>query len=88
MIYRNGPSDFLPLGSLKDFNLVEQAHRIQVPTLLLNGRYDQAQDEVMEPWFREVPHVKWVQFAESSHMWLWEERKRSIQVLACFLTTV
>lgn len=36
--------------------------------LLLNGRYDEAMDEVAEPYFEKVDKARWVTFAESSHM--------------------
>jgi len=32
-----------------------------------------------------VPRVRWVQFAESSHMPFWEERERFMEVVAGFL---
>jgi pimeloyl-ACP methyl ester carboxylesterase len=60
-------------------------HKIAVPTLLLNGRYDEAQDEVMEPFFRYIPKVKWVRFAESAHVPQFEEKELFIQVVAGFL---
>ena len=62
------------------------ASRINVPTLLLNGLYDQVQDEAIEPWFSEVPRIRWVQFAESSHLWFYEERERAMDVVGKFLS--
>jgi L-proline amide hydrolase len=70
---------------LKDWTIIEDAHKISVPTLLLNGRYDEAQDSVMAPFFREIPHVKWVGFAGSSHMSHFEERERFMEVVGNFL---
>jgi pimeloyl-ACP methyl ester carboxylesterase len=65
--------------------MLADAHKISVPTLLTNGRYDEAQDSVVVPFFREIPHVKWVTFAESSHMPHWEERERYMEVVGRFL---
>jgi pimeloyl-ACP methyl ester carboxylesterase len=56
-----------------------------VETLLLNGYYDQVQDESVLPWFEEIPKVKWVQLPNSSHMGHWEERERFMQVVNSFL---
>ncbi|KAJ7873704.1 proline iminopeptidase [Mycena leptocephala] len=81
----NGPSEFHITGPLKDWSIIKDAHKIQVPTLLLNGRYDQARDPVVAPFFREIPHVKWVTFAESSHMLHFEERERYMEVVGSFL---
>lgn len=82
---RNGPSEFHITGPLKDWSIVSDAHKINVPTLLLNGRYDEARDPVVAPFFREIPRVKWVTFAESSHMIHWEERERYMEVVGNFL---
>ncbi|KAJ7245288.1 proline-specific peptidase [Mycena rebaudengoi] len=72
----NGPSEFHITGPLKDWTVIHEAHNINVPTLLLNGRYDEAQDPVVKPFFDKVPLIKWVSFAESSHMIHFEERER------------
>ncbi|KAJ7444435.1 proline iminopeptidase [Mycena latifolia] len=72
-----GRETFKASGTLKDWSMVDNAHKIDVPTLLLNGRYDQAQDSVMEPFFREI--------GRSSHMIHFEERERYMEVVQSFL---
>ncbi|KAK4985998.1 hypothetical protein LTR50_005590 [Elasticomyces elasticus] len=81
----NGPSEFHVIGTLKEWNITKDLHKINVPTLLINGRYDEAQDEVMQPFFKEIEKVKWVRFAESSHMPQLEETDECIEVLGHFL---
>lgn len=61
------------------------AHKINVETLLINGRYDEVQDIAVSPWFREIPKVKWIQLEKSSHMGHWEERERYMQICGAFL---
>ena len=68
MLTMNGPSEFFVTGTLKTWSIVEELHRITVPTLVVNGRYDEAQDECVEPYFWNIPKVKWFRFAESSHV--------------------
>lgn len=82
---RNGPSEFTVTGSLKKWDIRPSLHKIAVPTLLLNGRYDEAQDEVVEPYFRAIGKVKWYRFAESSHMPQLEEREEFMKVVVGFL---
>ncbi|KII87181.1 hypothetical protein PLICRDRAFT_112677 [Plicaturopsis crispa FD-325 SS-3] len=82
----NGPSEFYITGPLKDWSIVDEVHKISVPTLLLNGRYDEAQDSVVVPFFRSIPKVKWFTFAESSHMPMFEERERYMEIVGTFLT--
>ncbi|KAL8669254.1 MAG: hypothetical protein Q9168_006145 [Polycauliona sp. 1 TL-2023] len=81
----NGPSEFHVSGSLKTFDIRKDLHKIKVPTLLINGRYDEAQDEVVEPFFEEIEKVKWYRFAESSHTPQLEEREEFMKVVARFL---
>jgi len=73
------------VGTLRNWSMVEDAHKINVPTLLLNGRYDQAQDSAVKPYFERIPRVKWVQFNESSHTAHFEEHERFIEVVGEFL---
>ncbi|KAI2618099.1 proline-specific peptidase [Hypoxylon sp. NC1633] len=80
-----GPSEFVIIGSFKDWEGYHDAHNIEAETLLLNGRYDEAQDLCMEPWFRTIPKVKWVTLENSSHMGHFEERERFSQILGSFL---
>lgn len=85
VIFRNGPSEFYVSGTLKTFDIRKDLHKIKVHTLLINGRYDEAQDEVVEPFFQEIEKVKWYRFAESSHTPQLEEREEFMKVVAGFL---
>ncbi|KAI0335534.1 prolyl aminopeptidase-2 [Cubamyces sp. BRFM 1775] len=81
----NGPSEFHVIGSLKNWSIIDEAHKINVPTLLLNGAYDEAADSSVMPFFKLIPKVKWFTFAESSHMPHWEEREKYMKLVADFL---
>lgn len=59
--------------------------KIKVPTLLLNGRYDEAQDFVMQPLFRHIPNVRWYTFADSAHMPHIEETEKYLDLVADFV---
>jgi pimeloyl-ACP methyl ester carboxylesterase len=82
---RNGPSEFYVSGTLKTWTIEPSIYKIAVETLLINGKYDEAQDEVLEPFFRGISKVKWVRFAESSHMPHLEEGEEFLKVLGDFL---
>ncbi|KAJ6590513.1 proline-specific peptidase, partial [Mycena vulgaris] len=80
-----GPSEFNITGTLRDWTIVDDLHKISVPTLLISGKYNQAQDIAMVPFFEKIPVVKWVQFAHSSHTPIFEEKERYLEVVAGFL---
>jgi len=82
----NGPCEFTATGTLKDWSIIPSLHLINVPTLLINGKYDQAQDSCMQPFFDEIERVKWMRFAESSHSPHLEEPEEFLRVVGGFLS--
>lgn len=79
----NGPSVFHIIGGLKDWSILADIGKIDVPTLLLNGQFE---DKVMAPWFKGIKQVKWVTFANSSHIPHHEERDQYIEVVQLFIS--
>lgn len=86
-----GTSPLKLTGPMKDFDIRDKLYRITESTvpggvMLVNGKYDTAQDEVIMPFFNNIrARVKWVRFADSSHMSFWEETEEFFAVLAAFL---
>jgi L-proline amide hydrolase len=70
---------------MKDWSIEDRCYKIKTPTLLINGKYDGAQDSVMEPFFNSIEKVKWVRFGESSHMPHLEEPEAFLKVVGDFL---
>ena len=64
---------------------MEQIHKINVSTLLINGRYDEVQDVAIQPYFERISKVKWITLENSSHMGHFEERERYMEILSSFL---
>lgn len=58
---------------------------MDVPALLINGELDYMSDPVCGPFFWKMDKVKWVKFAQSSHMPFWEERERYMEVVQNFM---
>jgi len=81
----NGPSEFLCIGTLKDWDIHDQLHKISVPTLLLNGAYDEATPGMVQEIHRRIPDVLWEQFPESAHMPHVEEPERFSRIVNSFL---
>ena len=81
----NGPTEFHVIGSLRDWSVIERLERIQVPTLLISGRHDEATPACVEPFERLIPNVRWRIFEDSSHMPHVEEREACMATVAVFL---
>ena len=89
----NGPSEFYVVGSLKTWSITEELKKITEKTLpggllVINGYYDEAQDETTAPYFYQPScRTKWVRFALSSHMPMLEETEKYMEALGAFLTS-
>ncbi|KAI0700386.1 proline-specific peptidase [Cerioporus squamosus] len=81
------PEDFVrTLCITRDWSIVDCLHLLDVPTLVVNGRYDIAHwDFVVAPLVERIPDVNWVKFEESSHAACWEERTAYMQTVSTFL---
>ena len=70
---------------MAEWNIIDRLHEVDVPTLVINGRYDIAQDWVMAAYREKIPNAKWTEFENSSHTPFWEERKAYMEEVARFL---
>jgi proline-specific peptidase len=62
-----GPSEFFATGTIKDWDVTPRLGEIDVPTLILSGRYDEstpAQNEIMRDG---IPGAEWIVFEQSAH---------------------
>ncbi|PMD15641.1 proline iminopeptidase protein, partial [Hyaloscypha hepaticicola] len=81
----SGLQRFKCTGSLRDWSMIGEARKIEVPTLLINGGREIVSDDCLGPFWREIPKVKWVKFANNIYSpWL-EERERFTRVIGEFL---
>ena len=81
----NGPSEFHVVGSIKDWQAKDRLLSIDVPTLLVSGRYDEATPALQETLRDGIRGAEWVLFDESSHTPHLEERERYMQVVGDWL---
>lgn len=70
---------------LDNWSIIERLHMVRVPTFVINGRKDIAQDFVVAPFFQRIRQVKWVTFEQSSHTPFWEEREHYNRLVVEFL---
>ncbi len=81
----NGPNEFFCIGTLRDWSVVDRVHAINASTLLLSGRFDEATPATVQPFFDNIPNVRWEIFENSSHMPFIEEPERYREVVEAFL---
>jgi L-proline amide hydrolase len=81
----NGPSEFHVIGSIRDWQAKDRLGDIDVPTLLVSGRHDEATPALQETLLAGIDGAEWVVFEDSSHMPHVEERERYMQVVGGWL---
>lgn len=81
----NGPSEFHVIGTLKDWSVIDCCPLVEVPTLIVSGRHDEATPVTVQPYADLVPDVRWELFEESSHLPNLEEPERFTQVMRDYL---
>ncbi|ETK13912.1 proline iminopeptidase-family hydrolase [Pseudomonas sp. FH1] len=81
----NGPTEFHVIGSMRHWTIIDRLSRIQVPTLLISGRYDEATPATVQPFADSIADVQWQIFEHSSHMPHVEERDACMACVARFL---
>jgi L-proline amide hydrolase len=81
----NGPNEFYVIGTLKSWSVIDRVKAINVPTLLISGRYDEATPAVVQPFADNIMGARWVIFESSSHMPHVEEQEKCMTTVGAFL---
>jgi L-proline amide hydrolase len=81
----NGPSEFHVIGSLKHWSIIGRLHKVEVPTLLISGKYDEATPATVQPYKDNIKGARWQIFENSSHMPHVEETELYMKSVGAFL---
>jgi L-proline amide hydrolase len=84
----NGPSEFFCIGSLREWDITDRLHEIDVPTLLVSGAFDEATPRIVGEIHERVPGSKWVLLEQSSHTPHIEEPGAFFAAVEAFLAEV
>lgn len=84
----NGPSEFHVIGNFKDWSITDRLGEIQLPTLIISGRYDESTPRINEVLHRGIPGSEWVLLENSSHLSHVEEPNLYFATVNRFLTQV
>ena len=86
-VYRamQGPNEWTTTGALKGWDTRERLHEIDVPTLVVRGRYDMCTEPIAADLVEGIRGVRAVVFEHSSHTPVLEETNRYLEVVGEFL---
>lgn len=80
-----GPNEFTPMGTLKEFDVTELLHTIDVPALIFSGGNDLCTPYIAKTMFDLIPNARWELFQNCRHMCFAEDTERYIQILKSWL---
>lgn len=80
-----GPSEFEVTGTFKDWDRWNDLSRIEVPTLLIVGRYDTMRVSDVEQMHRRIPDSQLLICEDGSHLSNWDDEEAYFAGLLKFL---
>lgn len=80
-----GPSEFCPLGTLKDWNYTDRLAQILVPALIVSGTNDLSTPLIAKTMADRLPHSRWELFEGCRHMCFAEDTQRYLTMLSDWL---
>ncbi len=83
-----GPSEHHCTGALRDFDLTDRLHEIDVPVLVTSGGHECVLPEHVKQLIDRVRDVEWELFEDCAHVAPYEEPARYTAVLNAFLGRV
>jgi L-proline amide hydrolase len=86
-VYRamQGPNEWTITGALRGWDVRKRLHEIDVPTLVIRGRYDMCTDAIAATLVNGIRGAREVVLERSSHTAVLEESDRYLAVLGGFL---
>jgi L-proline amide hydrolase len=85
-VYRamQGPNEWTTTGALKGWDIRDRLHAIDVPTLVVRGRYDMCTEPIAATLVEGIPNAREVVLEHSSHTPVLEETDRYLEVVSTF----
>ena len=80
-----GPNEWTITGTLRGWDIRHRLHELQLPTLVLRGRYDLCTDTIARTLLEGISGAREVVFEESSHTPVLEETERYLAVVREFI---
>ncbi|EJU00459.1 peptidase S33 tricorn interacting factor 1 [Dacryopinax primogenitus] len=81
----SGRSEIHINGNLRTWDISDRLSEINVPVLIINGKYDEADDVITKRLADKIAGSQWVQFSNSSHTAMVEEQEEYLKVVGRWL---
>jgi L-proline amide hydrolase len=86
-VYRamQGPNEWTVTGALRGWDVRDRLHEIEVPTLVIRGRYDMSTDPISATLVNGIKGAREVVLRESSHTPVLEETDEYLAAISSFM---
>ncbi|MBC7441258.1 MAG: proline iminopeptidase-family hydrolase [Ramlibacter sp.] len=81
----NGANEFHVVGTLRTWSIIDRLGRIEAPTLVVAGEFDEATPATWQPYLEHIPDATSHVFAGASHCAHLEQPETFRSVIAAFL---
>ncbi|MEY2837149.1 MAG: hypothetical protein RLZ46_531 [Actinomycetota bacterium] len=82
-----GPSELMCSGTLAGHLVTDRISKIQVPTLIMSGKYDECTPATAQAYLSGISNARWELFEESSHLSYVEEAAKYQRIMNEFLNS-
>lgn len=86
--YMWGPSEFTATGILKDYDRTNRLGEIKVPTLFINGEFDEVRTSTVKYYQSLVTGAKYEMIEGSGHLTMQDKPEQSNKVVVDFLNSI
>ena len=76
-----GPNEYTPMGTLKDYDVIDKLKDIKEPCLVINGGNDLCTPYIAKVMYDNIPNSRWELFRECRHMCFVEDNDHYVEVL-------
>jgi L-proline amide hydrolase len=85
-VYRamQGPNEWTTTGALRGWDIRDRLNEIDVPTLVVRGRYDMCTEPIAATLVNGIPNAREVVLEHSSHTPVLEETDRYLELVSSF----
>jgi proline-specific peptidase len=85
-VYRamQGPNEWTVIGALRGWDVRDRLHEIDIPTLVVRGRYDMCTDKIAATLAGGIRSAREVVLENSSHTPVLEQTERYLDVVRSF----
>jgi proline iminopeptidase len=87
-IYMNGPSEFTFTGTMQNYDATNKLPQIDIPSLFICGKYDEARPETTKYYADLVPNSRFKVIKNAAHMTMQDNPEEDLKAITDFINSI